>query len=143
MSRERSPYHAQLLAAAETAVQVGAATVHDLARILYDRWYAPAAPEPAPPVGAAHEVPGDPLVQGPRAARGCAVADREPLVRHARPEQRQILDVFTCLKHHCTLATAGRLLARNHERHLKSPAEMAQFFADRGQSGFRNAQLAE
>ncbi|MGH9522526.1 MAG: DNA polymerase III subunit alpha, partial [Terriglobales bacterium] len=51
-------------------------------------------------------------------------------VRHARPEQRQLADVFTCLAHHRTLATAGTLLARNHERHLKSPAEMERLFAD-------------
>jgi error-prone DNA polymerase len=51
-------------------------------------------------------------------------------VRHARPEQRQLADVFTCLAHHRTLATAGRLLAHNNERHLKSPQEMAQLFAD-------------
>jgi error-prone DNA polymerase len=51
-------------------------------------------------------------------------------VRHARPEQRQLADVFTCLAHHRTLVTAGRLLARNNERHLKSPQEMAQLFAD-------------
>jgi len=51
-------------------------------------------------------------------------------VRHAKAEERQILDVFTCLKHHRTLATAGRLLARNSERHVKSPAEMEKLFAD-------------
>ncbi len=51
-------------------------------------------------------------------------------VSHARPEQRQILDVFTCLHHKTTLAEAGRLLARNSERHLRSPGEMAQLFAD-------------
>ena len=51
-------------------------------------------------------------------------------VRHARPEQRQILDVFTCIREHRTLDTAGRLLARNAERYLKSPQEMAQLFAD-------------
>jgi error-prone DNA polymerase len=51
-------------------------------------------------------------------------------VRHARPEERRILDVFTCLHHHRTLATAGRLLARNGERHLKPPAEMEKLFAD-------------
>ena len=51
-------------------------------------------------------------------------------VRHAKPEEREILDVFTCLQHHRTLATAGRLLACNHERHLKSPSAMAQLFAD-------------
>ena len=50
--------------------------------------------------------------------------------RHARPEQRQIADVFTCLAHHRMLSTAGRLLARNNERHLKAPQEMARLFAD-------------
>jgi error-prone DNA polymerase len=51
-------------------------------------------------------------------------------VCHALPEQRELLDVFTCLRHHRTLATAGRLLARNAERHLKTPAEMEKLFAD-------------
>ena len=50
--------------------------------------------------------------------------------RHARPEQRQLADVFTCLANHRILATAGRLLARNNERHIKPPQEMAQLFAD-------------
>ncbi|MGI9104461.1 MAG: DNA polymerase III subunit alpha [Terriglobales bacterium] len=50
--------------------------------------------------------------------------------RYAKPEERQILDVFTCMREHRTLATAGRLLARNSERHLKSPAEMQKLFAD-------------
>jgi error-prone DNA polymerase len=51
-------------------------------------------------------------------------------VRHARPEQRQILDVFTCLRHHRVLASAGQLLSRNGEAHVKSSAEMAQLFRD-------------
>ena len=51
-------------------------------------------------------------------------------VRHARPGEREILDAFTCLRQHRTLATAGRLLARNAERHLKSPRQMARLFAD-------------
>ncbi len=51
-------------------------------------------------------------------------------VRHALPEQREVLDVFTCIRQHRTLATAGRLLALNAERHVKSPAEMAQLFSD-------------
>jgi error-prone DNA polymerase len=51
-------------------------------------------------------------------------------VRHARPEQRQILDVFTCLRHHRVLANAGRLLSRNGEGHVKSPAEMTKLFCD-------------
>jgi error-prone DNA polymerase len=51
-------------------------------------------------------------------------------VCHATKIQREVLDVFTCLHHKTTLAQAGRLLARNSERHLKSPAEMAELFAD-------------
>ncbi len=51
-------------------------------------------------------------------------------VCHARPQQREVLDAFTCIRHHRTLATAGRLLTSNAERHLKSPAEMMQLFAD-------------
>ena len=45
-------------------------------------------------------------------------------VCYARPEQRQLLDVFTCIRNHRTLATAGRFLSQNAERYLKSPAEM-------------------
>jgi len=51
-------------------------------------------------------------------------------VRHARPEQQQILDVFTCLRHHRVLANAGRLLNRNAESHVKSVQEMMQLFGD-------------
>src|SRR5581483_1152279 len=45
-------------------------------------------------------------------------------------EEREILDVFTCIRNHRTLETAGRLLARNSERYLKTPAEMANLFSD-------------
>ena len=51
-------------------------------------------------------------------------------VSFARPSQRELLDVFACIRHHRTLSTAGRLLARNAERHVKSHAEMADLFAD-------------
>ncbi len=51
-------------------------------------------------------------------------------VCHARREQRQILDVFTCIRNHVPIQDAGRLLARNSERHLKSAAEMARLFSD-------------
>jgi error-prone DNA polymerase len=51
-------------------------------------------------------------------------------VNYATEDQREVLDVFTCLRHHRTLATVGRLLAPNSERHLKSPAEMARLFSD-------------
>ena len=49
---------------------------------------------------------------------------------YAVPAQRELLDVFTCIRNHTTLAEAGRLLERNHERHVKTPAEMARLFAD-------------
>ena len=51
-------------------------------------------------------------------------------VCYATPQERQLCDVFTALRHHRTLATAGRLLTRNSERHLKSPQEMQALFAD-------------
>lgn len=51
-------------------------------------------------------------------------------VCHALPHQREVLDVFTCIRHHRNLNTAGCLLARNSERHIKSPAEMERLFSD-------------
>jgi len=52
-------------------------------------------------------------------------------VRHARPRGRALLDVLTCIREKRTLATAGRLLASNAERHLKTPPALAALFADR------------
>jgi len=51
-------------------------------------------------------------------------------VAYAVPPQRELLDVFTCVRNKVTLATAGRLLERNSERHVKTPAQMARLFAD-------------
>ena len=51
-------------------------------------------------------------------------------VRYAQPEQREILDVFTCLYHKTTLESAGRLLSGNAERYLKPAAEMKRLFSD-------------
>ena len=51
-------------------------------------------------------------------------------VCYATPPQREILDVFTCIRNHRILDTAGRLLTRNSERYLKSSEEMARLFAD-------------
>jgi error-prone DNA polymerase len=50
--------------------------------------------------------------------------------QYAKREERQILDVFTCIRNHRRLDTAGRLLARNSERYIKTPQEMLQLFAD-------------
>ncbi len=51
-------------------------------------------------------------------------------VSHARTIQREVTDVFTCIRNHVRLETAGRLLATNSERYLKSPKTMQQLFAD-------------
>ena len=51
-------------------------------------------------------------------------------VCYATPAERELCDVFTAIRNHCTLSTAGRLLARNSERHVKSPQEMQELFAD-------------
>ena len=51
-------------------------------------------------------------------------------VAYARRGQRQVADVFTCIRNHVRLETAGRLLSSNSERFVKSPPEMAQLFAD-------------
>ena len=45
-------------------------------------------------------------------------------------QQREVLDVFTCIRHHRTLSTAGRLLSRNSERYFKTHQEMAVLFSD-------------
>jgi error-prone DNA polymerase len=51
-------------------------------------------------------------------------------VAYATPAQRELLDVLTCVRQKVTLSTAGRLLERNSERYVKTPAQMARLFAD-------------
>jgi error-prone DNA polymerase len=51
-------------------------------------------------------------------------------VCYGTPRERELCDVFTALRHHRTLAGAGKLLTRNAERHVKSPVEMQRLFAD-------------
>ncbi len=51
-------------------------------------------------------------------------------VNYSTPRERELADAFTALRHHRTLTTAGRLLAPNVERYLKSPAAMDALFAD-------------
>ncbi|WP_157215826.1 error-prone DNA polymerase [Flavisphingomonas formosensis] len=47
---------------------------------------------------------------------------------YARPEQRPLHDVLSCIRLGTTIADAGRRLEVNAERHLKGPAEMARLF---------------
>src|SRR6201991_3084554 len=51
-------------------------------------------------------------------------------VCHATPARREVSDVFTCIRNHVRLETAGRLLARNSERYLKTGEAMQMLFAD-------------
>jgi error-prone DNA polymerase len=51
-------------------------------------------------------------------------------VAYSTPPERELLDVFTCVRNHVPLSAAGRLLERNSERHVKRPDEMARLFAD-------------
>src|ERR1043166_3452022 len=51
-------------------------------------------------------------------------------VCYATRVQRQVADVFTCIRNHGRLETAGRVLSINSERFVKSPKEMTELFAD-------------
>jgi error-prone DNA polymerase len=51
-------------------------------------------------------------------------------VRYATAYDREILDVFTAIRHHTDLEHAGRLLTLNNHRHLRSASEMAARFHD-------------
>lgn len=70
-----------------------------------------------------------------RRLRELAEKERLPLlatngVQYAVPEQRGVLDVFTCARHHTHLDAAGKLLSANTERYLKSAEEMTALFRD-------------
>ncbi len=64
-------------------------------------------------------------------------------VRFAAPADRPLFDVLTCVRHRTTVDAAGRLLARNAERYLKSPQAMAALFADRRDALSGSEALAE
>src|SRR5271163_3605890 len=51
-------------------------------------------------------------------------------VNYATAYEREVLDVLTAIRHKTTLDEAGRLLAINSARHLRSSREMAQLFYD-------------
>lgn len=64
-------------------------------------------------------------------------------VLYATPEGREILDVFTCMRHHTHLDAAGKLLAANAERHLRPAAQMARLFAHCPEAVANTVRLAE
>src|SRR6202020_1979859 len=49
-------------------------------------------------------------------------------VRYGREYDREVLDLFTAVRHHTDLDHAGRLLALNSQRHLRAAHEMSALF---------------
>ncbi len=64
-------------------------------------------------------------------------------VRFATPEDRPLHDVLSCIRHKTDVHRAGQRLAHNAERYLKSPAQMAQLFADRPEAVAATRELAD
>ena len=85
------------------------------------------------------------LVQG---LKELAQAQGLPLVAtngvaYAEPWGREVLDVFTCIRHHTHLDAAGSRLSPNSHWHLKSPRQMASLFADLPEAIANTGRLAE
>ena len=64
-------------------------------------------------------------------------------VQYAKPDGREVLDVFSCIREHTHLDAAGKLLPQNAERHLKSNREMRELFSDLPEAIENTARLAE
>jgi error-prone DNA polymerase len=69
------------------------------------------------------------------------LATTAPLIHH--PDRRALLDVVTCIREKKHLTDAGRLLARNAERHLKPSAEIERLFADAPEAVAESMRLLE
>lgn len=63
-------------------------------------------------------------------------------VYYATRAQRQVADVFSCIRNHVLLETAGQLLSLNSERFVKSPKDMAALFADLPEAIANTSQLS-
>jgi error-prone DNA polymerase len=63
-------------------------------------------------------------------------------VCHASRAQREVSDVFTCIRNHVRLETAGRLLQTNSERYVKSAKAMTQLFADLPEAVYNTTELS-
>ncbi|MGN6554972.1 MAG: DNA polymerase III subunit alpha [Verrucomicrobiota bacterium] len=64
-------------------------------------------------------------------------------VLYASELERSSLDVFTCIRNHTHLDAAGKLLAQNSERHLKTAAQMTELFRDCPEAIENTVRLAE
>ena len=81
------------------------------------------------------------LIEVARSAGAPILATNQ--VWYATREEKPVADVFTCLRHHVRLDTAGRRLEPNTERRLKSPQAMAQLFRDLPEAITHAGELAE
>jgi error-prone DNA polymerase len=64
-------------------------------------------------------------------------------VLYHAPHRRPLQDVLACIREKTTIAEAGRRLAPNAERHLKSPLEMARLFRGFEDALERTVEVAE
>ncbi|MBN9143388.1 MULTISPECIES: error-prone DNA polymerase [unclassified Novosphingobium] len=82
---------------------------------------------------AAHMLRGGADARRLAAAQALSAATGVPLLAsndalYDSPQARPLHDILTCIREGVTIQSAGRRLAINAERHLKSPAEMARLF---------------
>lgn len=61
---------------------------------------------------------------------------------YADKADRELFDVFTCIKNHCTIYDAGKLLSENAERHLKPREQMLRIFDDLPDAVSRTEEIA-
>ncbi len=64
-------------------------------------------------------------------------------VCYAMPQDREILDVFTCIKNRRQFESAGKLLCVNAERHIRTPQQMERIFADLPDAITNTVELSE
>lgn len=79
--------------------------------------------------------------------RGLAAKLRLPYfasngVYYADEYDRELYDVFTCIRNHTNIYNAGKLLSENSERYLKNEAQMQRLFADIPEAIDRTEEIA-
>ncbi len=61
---------------------------------------------------------------------------------YADHHDRELFDVFTCIKNHTTIYDAGKLLSENSERYIKNGKQMLDLFADIPEAVERTVEIA-
>ena len=62
---------------------------------------------------------------------------------YALERDRELFDVFTCIKNHCAIEEAGKLIAENSERYLKTESQMLDLFEDYRDAVGRTREIAD